>query len=159
MPPYIVVVEDDHLQEGPLEEYLIDRFPGSQVETIRFESDFRDRLEHYREARPDLVIMDVMLKWARSREDAPAEPPDVAEGQYFRAGMRCTRLMAADENLRDVPVIVYTILERQDLERDDPDWLSTCDYVRKSSDLEVIGRRVRRLLRDGRGRSQTFSPA
>lgn len=152
MSPYIVVVEDDHLQEGPLEEYLFDRFPGSRVETVRFESDFRDRLPDYRTQRPDLVIMDVMLRWARSREDAPKEPPDVEAGQYFRAGMRCTKLMAADEQLRDVPVIVYTILERNDLERDDPTWVAQCEYVRKSSDLEVIGRRIQRVLRQGQTR-------
>ena len=71
---------------------------------------------------------------------------EVAEGGYYRAGLRCANLLLADERLRSVPVILYTILERSDLERDNKALPSNSSYVGKSSDVEVLLRKVRSLI-------------
>ena len=44
-----------------------------------------------------------------------------------------------------MPVIIYTILERTDLERDAGPLLHTNAYVRKSADLDILTRKVREL--------------
>ena len=148
MDRYIVIVEDDHLQEGPLEEQVRDAFPAARIETVGTEQEFRTRLEGYRRDRPHLIVMDVMLRWAYPSRAATPTPPDVEQGGYQRAGIRCAQLMSQDPALRKVPIIYYTILERSDLERDTaqpPDGNTT--YVRKSTDPEVLVRKIRDLIR------------
>jgi CheY-like chemotaxis protein len=148
MDRYIVIVEDDHLQEGPLEDQIRDTFPSARIRTVATEEEFRTRLDDFRRDPPDLFVMDVMLRWSYPSPASTPAPPDVARGGYQRAGLRCVRLMAEDPALRDVPVVFYTILERSDLDRDS-DQVPEADttYVRKSTDPEVLVRKIRGLLR------------
>jgi DNA-binding NarL/FixJ family response regulator len=146
--PHFVVVEDDHLQEGPLADHLAAVFPEAAVETIATEEQFRAHLADMRVAVPDLVVMDVMLRWAFPRPDPTPLPPDVAQGGYYRAGLRCARLMLDDSRLRRVPVVLYTILERSDLERDGQTLPANVTYVGKNSELDVLSRHIRTRLRD-----------
>jgi CheY-like chemotaxis protein len=145
MGSFIVVVEDDHLQEGPLQEQLEDAFPAARITTVVTEHDFRERLGEFHENPPDIVIMDVMLRWAYPAPGAAEAPSDVVEGGYYRAGLRCAALMAEDPALQGVPVVYYTILERSDLERDGEQVAGNRTYVRKSADPEVLNRKVREL--------------
>jgi CheY-like chemotaxis protein len=152
MERFIVIVEDDHLQEGPLEEQIRDAFPQARIDTVATEEEFRTRLVDYRRERPSVFVMDVMLRWAYPSPTATRPPPDVAEGGYQRAGIRCAQLLSQDAALRTVPVIYYTILERSDLERDTrqpPDHRNTM-YVRKSTDPETLVRKIRELIRTSR---------
>jgi CheY-like chemotaxis protein len=146
MGTFIVVVEDDHLQEGPLQEQLEDAFPGARIATVVTEQEFRDMLAVFRADPPDIVIMDVMLRWAYPAPGAAAPPPDVVAGGYYRAGLRCAELLLADPALCGVPVVYYTILERSDLERDCGQVTANRTYVRKSADPEVLNRKVRELI-------------
>lgn len=148
---YIVILEDDHLQEGPLEEQIRQAFPAARIDTIDTEQEFRGRLDGYRRDRPDVFVMDVMLRWAYPSPDAEQPPPEVVRGGYQRAGIRCAQLVTGDTALRRVPIIYYTILERSDLDRDAEQYLDrTTTYVRKSTDPEVLVRKIRELLRPRR---------
>lgn len=152
MAPYIVIVEDDHLQEGPLQEYLSGAIGDADIETIATERDFRTRLPALREHVPHVVIMDVMLRWTFPAPDAVPPPADVATGGYYRAGLRCARLLADDPVLSGVPVVLYTILERSDLERSHlehggENLPPNSTYVGKHTELDVLSRKVRDLLR------------
>ncbi|MGH3929145.1 MAG: hypothetical protein ACRDTF_04125 [Pseudonocardiaceae bacterium] len=147
MAPYIVIVEDDHLQEGPLEEYLTSAIAGADIETICTELEFRKRLPALRERVPDVVIMDVMLRWTFPAPRALPPPEDVATGGYYRAGLRCAHLLANDPRLSSVPIVLYTILERGDLERDGEALPANSTYVGKNAELEVLSRKVRNLLK------------
>jgi CheY-like chemotaxis protein len=146
MAPRFVIVEDDHLQKGPLEDRLKLTFAGAEVTTLSSEYQFREHLTTMRESPPDLVLLDVMLRWTLPAPNAPAPPPEVAEGGYYRAGLRCANLLQADEQLRKVPVVLYTILERSDLERDNKALPANSSYVGKSGDVEVLLRKVRDLI-------------
>jgi CheY-like chemotaxis protein len=143
LPPYIVVVEDDHLQEGPLVDQLEDAFPGGRIESVSTEREFRERLTHLHRDPPDLVVMDVMLRWAYPSRDV-TEPSDY-EG-FYRAGLRCAEAMGSDSRLRRVPIILYTILERGDLERDGSRISANAIYLRKSTDLTMLLRKVQELV-------------
>ena len=150
MAPFIVVVEDDHLQDGPLQELLRERFPTARIEALFTERDFRSRLDSYRRDPPDVVIMDVMMRWANPSPGDPPPPPDVLTGGYRRAGIRCVDLMTREPTLRDVPVIYYTILERSDLERDADTLTDNVCLVRKSSDRQPLTRKIAELVGVGR---------
>jgi hypothetical protein len=145
--PRFVVVEDDHLQEGPLQDTLLAAFRDASVVAFSTEEEFRSALPGLRRERPDLVVMDVMLRWADPRPDPPVPPPEVVSGGYYRAGLRCARLLAADDVLHEVPVILYTILELSDLERDDQQLPPNTTYVGKTADLDVLIRHIRARLR------------
>jgi len=146
MAPVFVVVEDDHLQAVPLADYLDTSFEGAQVITLGSEHEFRTHLPKMRKEPPDLVLMDVMLRWTFPSPTAPSPPEDVEAGGYYRAGLRCANLMHGDQRLRGVPVVLYTILERSDLERDQASLPPNTSYVGKSSDIDVLMRKVRSLL-------------
>lgn len=141
-----VIVEDDHLQEGPLTDNLEASFPGTHVTTLSSENEFREFLPKMRDAVPDLVLMDVMVRWTFASPTAPQPPEDVVTGGYYRAGLRCAALMNDCQELRHVPVILYTILERSDLERDSEKLPPNCSYVGKSGDIDALIRKVRSLL-------------
>jgi hypothetical protein len=146
--PHFVVVEDDHLQEGPLADHLVGTFPDAVVKTITTEEQFRAHLPAMRVAVPDLVLMDVMLRWASPRPDMPAPPEDVVTGGYYRAGLRCARLMLDDACLQQVPVVLYTILEHNDLERDGQVLPPNATYIGKNTELEVLSRHLRSRMRE-----------
>lgn len=146
---HLVVVEDDHLQAGPLSEHLAAAFDPVTVETVATEEDFRTAMRlRFRGSVPDLIVMDVMLRWAFPRPDMTAPPPDVVAGGYHRAGLRCARLLHADEVLRSVPVVLYTILEESDLLRGGRDLPPNATYVGKTSEFDVLVRRLRAQMRD-----------
>ncbi len=146
---HLVVVEDDHLQAGPLSEHLAAAFDPATVETVATEEDFRAALRlRFRESVPSLIVMDVMLRWAFPRPGMSAPPPDVVSGGYYRAGLRCARLMYADDLLRSVPVVLYTILEVSDLLRGGQDLPPNTTYIGKTSELDVLVRHVRAQMRD-----------
>ncbi|MGH3898145.1 MAG: hypothetical protein ACRDTA_07795 [Pseudonocardiaceae bacterium] len=147
MAPYIVIVEDDHLQEAPLQDYLTGTITDAQIEAICTELEFRTLLPALRKRVPDLVVMDVMLRWTFPAPDAVAPPEDVASGGYYRAGLRCARLLADDSQLCGVPVILYTILERSDLERDGESLPKNSTYLGKNTELDVLSRKACDLLK------------
>lgn len=140
--PYILVVEDDHLQEGPLVDEINDAFPGSRVKSIYTEREFREELTGLHSEAPDLVIMDVMLRWADPRPNSPDPPEEVVRDGFYRAGLRCAELIAGDDELRTIPVILYTILEKDDLEREGNRLPANVTYIRKSADLDALMRKV-----------------
>ncbi len=139
------MVEDDHLQKGPISDRLSEAFADAEIDLIDTEERFRERLIQFRSALPDIIIMDVMLRWASPRPDVQA-PQDVLEGGYYRAGFRCAELLGMDPELARVPVVMYTILEKSDLERDGLQFSPTWSYLRKSADLDMLIRRVKDLL-------------
>lgn len=148
MAPYIVIVEDDHLQSESLHEYLSSAIIGADIEIIHTELEFRQRLPALRERVPDVMIIDVMLKWTFPALHALPAPKEVEKEGYYRAGLRCARLLTDDSRLSRVPLVLYTILERSDdLERGGEVLPANSTYVGKNTELDVLSRKVRALLK------------
>ena len=110
----VLIVEDDYLQAEWLRATLEGYFPSLNVQHMRTESEFRDKIEKLRRDPPDLVILDVMLRWADPNPRI-AVPPEEAKNGFFRAGLRCERLLRLYKETRQVPVILYTVLQENDL--------------------------------------------
>jgi CheY-like chemotaxis protein len=145
--PHFVIVEDDHLQRGPLEDRLSSVFEDATVDTLCSEGEFREALPRMRDRVPDLVVMDVMVRWDVARHDLPQPPPDVQEEGYYRAGLRAAWLMHDDPALCRVPLVLYTILELGDVQRDGRVLPPNASYVGKDCDLDVLVRHIRSRLR------------
>ncbi len=112
----VLIVENDHLQHEWMIEALRRRFPRSGITLIKTELEFCNRLEELAANPPDVIIMDVMLQWTTPSEHMKKPPREVIEGSHHMAGLRCEERLRKLEGTKNVPVILYTVLEQADLE-------------------------------------------
>ncbi|MBW8878961.1 MAG: response regulator transcription factor [Acidobacteria bacterium] len=115
----IVIVEDDYLQAEWLQGILKEHFPHSRLQQIPTELEFRNEVETLRKEPPDLVLLDVMLRWTDPVPDMVPAPEDVRVNGFFRAGFRCEKLLRQFPETENVPVILYTVLEEEDFVKND----------------------------------------
>lgn len=115
---YFLIVEDDKLQFSFIKNAIKQgrHFSNSRVERIATESEFIDKLDSIATDRPDVILLDIMLRWTDPSPQMTLPPPEIAEQGFFRAGVRCEQRLAADPRTRNIPVIVYSILEKKDFE-------------------------------------------
>jgi hypothetical protein len=110
---YILLLEDDHIQAENITASIRDRFEVD-VRRIATEKAFIEFAQDIGSEHPVLAILDVMVRWTDPEPGMKLPPPHVrAEGSY-RAGLRCLQILK--EVATDVPAIIYTILEKEDLE-------------------------------------------
>jgi CheY-like chemotaxis protein len=128
----ILIVEDDYLQADWFAQKIGERFGSVSLDFVRTELEFRERLEDFLTQPPDLVLLDVMLRWTDPSPTMVPAPPEVEAGGFFRAGLRCERLLRQSQRTQNVPVILYTVLEDGDLE----------------AELEHVGKRTRYIPKD-----------
>lgn len=147
---YIVLVEDDHLQADWVESCLEEAFEGLGVVRISTESDFYSWLEGFGDELPKLFIIDVMLRWSNAGPDMKEQPPEVKKNGFYRAGLRCQQGIAEDQRLRDIPVILYTVLEELDLEGQLPAKPSHVIHIRKDSEPGPLIKEIRRIRQQRR---------
>ena len=117
----IIIVEDDQLEEELVRKMLTSgqfKVPDGEIETIWTEADFYAKLDEIAGSppRPDLVIMDVMMRWTDPAPEMPCAPDEVIQEGPTRAGLRCAEKL--DKLNPAIPILFYTILEREDLDTD-----------------------------------------
>jgi len=143
--PYIILAEDDFRHAQRLQTKLQREFPSGRIERIKSEHEFGTSLDKFALDPPDVVVMDVMLRWAISSPDMPPCPNDVKRDGYHRAGFRCIDSLAKRDATKKIPCVIYTVLERADLDSKfgtlPPG--TRVEYLRKEADhenlLELIG--------------------
>jgi len=89
-----------------------------EIEPLETESAFVDWLPLFdsgKKKRPDVVVIDVMLRWTNPHPEQPERPPDVIEGGFMRAGLRCLERIRANPKLIFSRVILFTVLTKEDL--------------------------------------------
>lgn len=147
-PRYIVLVEDDYEHANRIRTSLEFAFPAAEVKRISTELEFRLKLDDLAVDRPDVIILDVMLRWTDPRRDLQKPPEDVEEGGFYRAGVRCANLLLKREETKDIPIIFYTILEHDDLS-DDLNYIRKKNVFHLQKDSESLATEILRLLNDG----------
>ena len=145
---YILIVEDDHSQARLIQEALRKEAdfgsPDTQIRRMSTESQFRNSLEEIAARKPDVIVMDVMLRWTDPTPDLKPPPDDVRKEGFFRAGLRNAKLLAQDERTKNIPVILYTMLDKIDLEGT-PELLGIT-YLPKDSKLTPLVHTIRALI-------------
>jgi len=139
----IVAVEDDYLQAEWLKDTLERVLTECAVEVAPTESHFREQIGRWETSPPDLFIIDVMLAWALPSKRIPEPPPEVDEGGFQRAGLRCQALLGENQALHGVPVVFYTVLDRDMLERELPQWPGGVSFLKKGDSQEKLLELVR----------------
>lgn len=136
----IVLVEDEYSQAESVSGWLVERWPSAQVDVISTESDFRRNLPDLSASSPDIFIIDVMLRWEDPRPDPDPRPAEVTDPQG--AGFRCVKLLQNTLS-KDVPVVLYSVLERPDVSADISSLPSSVRFLEKRSDkdrfLQLVG--------------------
>src|ERR1035438_6096801 len=85
----IVIAEDDKIQADEFVRNLSEVFSEAAVTLFRTEKEFRDGLESIAMDPPDIVILDIMMRWTDPSLDHHHAPPDVKAGKFQRADGRC----------------------------------------------------------------------
>ena len=148
----IVSLEDDEPFWDLLKDALEEEFPEAKLQWIRTESQFYEQISAFAATPPTLFLLDVMVKWADAAEKMPAAPKDVVEESYYRAGLRCRKRLLENPITAKIPVILYTVLERSDIDRVTRE-LADTTMVGKSGDFRELISAVNNLL----GKSQISS--
>jgi len=143
---HILIVEDDYLQADWIRASLGKIFPRAQIELMHTEFQFRSALDSLAKTPPDVIVMDVMLRWADAGPNIPPPSEDVRKEGFYRAGIRCAKMLSSNERTREIPVILYTVLERADLESDIRSLPRNIIHLRKDSDAEPLGRLIRSAI-------------
>lgn len=142
----ILIVEDDYKQAEWLTTVITGAFPGSHVERIATESEFRSAFGDIAANPPSIIFLDMMLRWADAAPEMPPFPGDASGASWHRAGARCRQMLQAHESTRGVPLVIHTVLEAVHL-RDELDrWSPNIVYAQKRSEPDYIIRLMRSLL-------------
>jgi CheY-like chemotaxis protein len=145
---YIVIVEDDYSQALLIEEALRKdadlNSSDCEIRRMSTESQFRKHLQELAERNPDVIVMDVMLRWTDPSPAMKAPPDDILKEGCFRAGLRNARLLAQNESTKKIPIILYTMLEMIDL--GETAELPGINYLPKDSDLAPLVQAVRAAI-------------
>lgn len=142
----IISVEDDPLQAAWIKQTIEEKINGTLVIQIATESEFVKKLPEIVANPPTLILLDVMLRWAEPSPNTPERPPDVKEGGMRRAGFRCWIRLSEDPESRDVPVVLYTVLEREELEEWPEKLPPRLRFLHKDSDPEALETAIRELI-------------
>jgi DNA-binding NarL/FixJ family response regulator len=141
----ILLVEDDHVQAGEFGDALAEAFPNVQLQTIGSEHSFYSMLDELEKKPPDIIVMDVMLRWARASSEMPEAPEEVINEKHYRAGFRCVKYLSERKMMRNVNIILYTVLQPTDIETDIKSLPSNVTYLVKDEDYNQFIRTIRRL--------------
>lgn len=140
----VVLIEDDPDQARKITTALRKAFDDLEVRLIESELEFRDRVDELISPVPAVILMDVMV-----RKVPKGAPDDVElalsdEDAFHQAGFRCEKLLRARS--MDVPVIIYSVLDREDLTESLAKVSSRTRYIRKEYHLHPLINQIRTFL-------------
>jgi len=135
-----LLLEDDTVQFEEVRDQLIAHFRGIEIQRFSTESEFRRKFEEIALNPPDVVVIDVMLRWTDAGSEYLPMPLEIrADHGHFRAGIRCATMLATDPRTCEVPTIICSVLERADV----PPLPVGVVYVHKESSAENLIRSIR----------------
>jgi DNA-binding NarL/FixJ family response regulator len=140
---HILVVEDDGLQAESVVSGLKRAFPRAVVNLVETEHQFVTGIDQIKNDPPSVIVMDVMMRWTEPSTDMPPRPENVKRDGFYKAGFRCRDLLAQYKETKNIPLILYTVLENEDLYMGDPDSFGTATYLRKDAELDSLVHTIR----------------
>jgi len=141
----ILLVEDDHLQHEPLMKNLSSSFRDINIKLIETESDFRISIPELESAPPDLILMDIMLRWTDPAPNMPDMPEDVERENFYTAGFRCQKILSENKKTMKIPIILYSVLDQADLEDKLKNLPKNVSFITKDIDVTQLFNEIRRV--------------
>jgi hypothetical protein len=134
----ICLVEDDYLQADWISAQISKRFKTANVQIIKTEQKFRAEFQKLVQSPPAVFVIDVMLRWTDPSPTMESPPKDVQVNGFYRAGVRCAKMLAANPKTKKSRVILFTVLEKTDLEDDLKTLGKGLVHIRKDADLSPL---------------------
>jgi CheY-like chemotaxis protein len=136
----ILLVEDNAREVSRIRAGLKSALGDVEVPVVTSESAFYLRMESG-DWQPELVVLDVILPWSKTA----TVQSDASKSQLPReAGLRCAQWCCDRAAMSSIPIILYTALERNEVERNGP-IPSNALYLHKQGGDELV-RLVRALF-------------
>lgn len=139
----ITLVEDDNLQSELMIDNIRENFPEAEIELIETESQFIERFSNYSGTYPDIVIIDIMLRWANPEPDMPEPPPRIKYTGIYDAGFRCQKILEKNIDTAKIPVIFCSSIDKTDVLDKIP---NNAIYIQKSVDVNAISHMIKKML-------------
>lgn len=147
MKDLFILIEDDPQQSATITTAIEGRYRNALVELLETESEFCERVDKMAlgEARPRMIISDVMLPWAFPEPNAPAVPHEVEQGTFREAGLRCWERFRKRPDLKTVPWIYFTVLDETTIDYEAHSDERT-GYVQKAGSIEPLLQEIEEYL-------------
>lgn len=142
----VLIVEDDRPQAEAIHEMLARSFMDVEVSKIITESEFRDKFGSLKLDSFDLILLDVMLKWAEPSLNMRKPPPEIEREGFYRGGVRCLKMLLASPEMQSIPIIIYSVLGRDDLRVELQKVPAHVLFLQKDFDESRLLRHIRSLL-------------
>jgi len=141
----IWIVEDDYFQREEIRKAIENNFK-SEVIGLSTEYEFINKLDNIEKKYPDLIIIDVMLPWTKPSRDRIEEPEEVKNNGFYRAGIRCEKFARTKQEIKNIPIIIYTNLHKDDLINDLDNLSEHTVFFGKSSDISDLIDIIKRFM-------------
>jgi DNA-binding NarL/FixJ family response regulator len=147
MKGHIILIEDDPQQSASIKAAIERRYQNAEVELLETEAEFYKRVEAAPSGgvRPRMIVCDVMLPWAHPDPGAPAPGPEVIEGKFRKAGLRCWVKSRESKELKSTPWVFFTVLDQSTIE-----FATHSDertgYARKGPSIEPLLKEIEECL-------------
>jgi DNA-binding NarL/FixJ family response regulator len=111
---------------------------------------FHDDFDLMKAEPPDVAVIDSMLRWDYPRR--PGEQPEHVETDLYTAGIRCAQRLWDTKETHHVPVVLYTVIDVQDLLNKVAELPPNITYIPKASDqarvIEAVRKAAAERVRD-----------
>ncbi|HYV91135.1 MAG TPA: hypothetical protein VE978_05105 [Chitinophagales bacterium] len=143
----ILIVEDDYSQADWLVLQITDRFKDYSIDLIETELEFRTKIKTIEDNPPELILMDIMLRWTNPSPEMVKPPIDIAKSGIFDAGFRCQNLLKQSEKTRNIQIIFYSVLDKDDLESKLKNMPSNVVHLKKEANMAPLFNQMRKALK------------
>lgn len=142
----ILIVEDDWLQSENLISEISLRLPNSKITLLESELAFRQQIFSPEFEIPDIILLDIMLRWTNPSPNMSMPPSDIKEEGFYNAGFRCQKLLSNDERLKHIPIILYSVLTKLDLENQLRSIPAGVTHFLKDNDIVSLINLIKKIL-------------
>lgn len=148
-----LLLEDDTEQFVAVSKRLAEAFSGIQIQRISTESEFGRTFEKIASNPPDVIIVDVMLRWCDASSEYIPMPPEIrADNGHYRAGFRCALHLANDPRTCTIPIFIYSVLDQTDVQPRIEELGISLRFVRKESYINNLAAEIESIFHNSRRR-------
>jgi CheY-like chemotaxis protein len=114
----ILLVEDDRRYAEILTRTLEKGLYAMRIRRVCTESEFYQLLPAIRSTPPDIIILDMMIRWQNPTPEMRLPPDDVKKDGYYRAGLRCFAKLQETAETNKIPVIFHSVIEHSEVQHE-----------------------------------------
>jgi CheY-like chemotaxis protein len=131
-----ILLVEDNMSFG---EELVGKLtrPFGEPEWQKTESDFVAAFDATVANPPAVFVIDVMLQWDIPRREGIRPRPEESRDMY-KAGIRCAQRLLGNPRTASLPIVLYTLVDRPDLEADIAALPPHVQYLQKASNFEAL---------------------